>query len=160
IITPSTGLDLNRAVAIVDLPAAPMDAVIDQANVLLGALATAEDPETGWQAKEAGRHAVFDVLAWCWEAITEPVLAVLGRTQTPGGKIKEWPRVWWSPTGPATVLPLHASGHHPRTITQYKTMGEAAVLAESVAGRVISSYTPTLTALTRARARPGHNRVR
>ena len=39
-------------------------------------------------------------------------------------------------------------------------MGEAAALADCVAGRVISSYTPTLTALIRARARPARGRVR
>jgi CHAT domain-containing protein len=33
-------------------------------------------------------------------------------------------------------------------------MGERAAIADSVAGRVISSYTPTLAALIRARARP------
>ena len=58
------------------------------------------------------------------------------------------------------MLPLHAAGRHPRTATQYQAMGEAAALADSVAGRVISSYTPTLTALTRARARPAPDRVR
>ena len=117
-------------------------------------------PPRSWQAKEADRHAVFDVLDWCWQAITEPVLAALGHTRTPRGRIEDWPRVWWCPTGPAAVLPLHAAGRHPRTATQYQAMGEAAALADSVAGRVISSYTPTLTTLTRARTRPAPGRVR
>ena len=103
---------------------------------------------------------MFDVLDWCWEAITEPVLAALGHTRTPGRRIEDWPRVWWCPTGPATVLPLHAAGRHPRTATQYQAMGEAAAVADTVAGRVVSSYTPTLAALTRARARPAPGRVR
>jgi CHAT domain len=49
------------------------------------------------------------------------------------------------PDGPLTVLPIHAAGRHARA-------GEAgAAGADCVADRVISSYTPTLTALTRTR---------
>jgi CHAT domain-containing protein len=49
-------------------------------------------------------------------------------------------------TGPLTVLPIHAAGRHPRTrINAHST--------DSVLDRVISSYTPTLTALARARQR-------
>jgi len=53
--------------------------------------------------------------------------------------------VWWCPTGPLAVLPLHAAGHHPRL----RTAGARS--ADSVPDRVISSCTPTLTALIRAR---------
>ena len=160
IVTPATGPKPDSAVVVVDLPAAPIDTVIDQANTLLKALYRSGDPATDWQTKEDDRHAVFNVLAWSWQAITEPVLTALGHTHTPSERIEDWPRVWWCPTGPATVLPLHAAGHHPRTTTQYQVMGEAAALANSVAGRVISSYTPTLATLTRARVRPAPGRVR
>jgi len=135
----------DPGVHVVDLPAAPRNTVTDQANTLLGA---------------GDRHAVFEVLAWTWQAITEPVLTALGHTHTPSGEIEDWPRVWWCPTGPAMVLPLHASGRHPRTRHEYMVMGEAAAVGDSVAGRVVSSYTPTLTALIRARARPSPRRVR
>ena len=160
IITPETESDSNSGVLVVDLPAAPMVTVIDQANILLGALRRKGSAATDWQTKEDDRHAVFKVLAWCWEAIANPVLTALGHTRTPPGIIEEWPRVWWSPTGPATVLPLHAAGRHPRTTRQYKAMGEAAALTASVAGRVISSYTPTLTTLTRIRTRPAPDQLR
>lgn len=46
--------------------------------------------------------------------------------------------MWWCPTGPLTLLPIHAAGDH-------RTPGE------SVLDRVISSYTPTLRALLEAR---------
>jgi len=160
IVTPVTEPGPDPAVLVVDLPSAPEDTVIDQANTLLGALDRASDPATDWRKKEDDRHAVFNVLAWSWQAITEPVLTVLGRTRAPRETIENWPRVWWCPTGPATVLPLHAAGRHPRTTTQYQAMGEAAALADSVAGRVLSSYTPTLTTLTRARSRPAPDLVR
>jgi len=160
IVTPATGPAPDAGAVVVDLPAAPMDTVIGQASALIGALSRAGDSTVDWLTKEDGRHAVFDVLAWCWQAIAEPVLTALGHTDNPAERIEEWPRVWWSPTGPAAVLPLHAAGRHPRTTTQYRVMGEAAALADSVAGRVISSYTPTVAALTRARARPAPGRVR
>ena len=51
-------------------------------------------------------------------------------------------RVWWCPTGPFTVLPLHAAGLHPRD------RKVAADSNKAVIDRVISSYTPTLTALS------------
>jgi tetratricopeptide (TPR) repeat protein len=160
IVTPPAGPDPGPPVVVVDLPAAPIDTVIDQANSLLAGQRRAADPATDWQTKEADRHAVFNTLAWCWQAITGPVLTTLGYTRTPSGKIEDWPRVWWCPTGPATILPLHAAGRHPRTAIQYTAVGEETALADSVAGRVISSYTPTLTALTRARAQPAPGRVR
>jgi tetratricopeptide (TPR) repeat protein len=142
-------------VLVVALPAASLQTVTEQANVLLGVLAA--DPAADWAAKEAGRHAVFNVLAWAWEAITEPVLTALGHARTPTGKVESWPRVWWCPTGPATVVPLHAAGRHPRTTASYTAMGEAAAVADTVAGRVVSSYTPTLRSLatTVGRAAPG-----
>ena len=150
IITPPSRPDPGPGVLVADLPAASMDAVIDQADTLLAAL----------QGLRDGRHAVFDVLAWCWQAITEPVLTALGHTRTPPGEIEDWPRVWWCPTGPATVLPLHAAGRHPRTAAEHATMGQATALADTVPGRVVSSYTQTLTALTRARTGPAPGPVR
>jgi tetratricopeptide (TPR) repeat protein len=160
IVTPAAAPGPGPAVLVVALPGAPAGTVIDQANALLAARYRTGDPTADWQAKENDRHAVFNILAWCWQAITEPVLTALGHTHAPARRIEDWPRVWWCPTGPATVLPLHAAGRHPRTATQYAAIGEAAALADSVAGRMISSYTSTLTTLTRARTRATPGRVR
>jgi CHAT domain-containing protein len=160
IVTPAKGPNPDPAVLVVDLPTASRGTVIDQAFTLLTALGRIGGPVPDSQTRETDRDAAFDVLAWSWRAVTEPVLTALGYTRTPDGRVEDWPRVWWCPTGPATVLPLHAAGDHPRTTAQYAAVGEAAALADSVAGRVISSYTPTLTALTRARTRPGPGRVR
>jgi CHAT domain-containing protein len=87
-------------------------------------------------------------------------LTFLGHAASPTAVVESWPRVWWCPTGPASLLPLHAAGKHPRTGIQYARIGEDAAIADSVAGRVVSSYTPTLAALARARARPAHVPVR
>jgi hypothetical protein len=160
IVTPSSGPDTGPGPRVVDLPDASIDTVTDQANTLLTVQHRAGDPATDRQTRETDRHAIFEVLEWCWQAITEPVLTALGHTHTPAGKVEDWPRVWWCPTGPATVLPLHAAGRHPRTVAQYEAMGEAAAVADTVTGRVISSYTPTLSALAQARTRPAPRRVR
>ncbi len=79
-----------------------------------------------------------DVLGWMWDAICSPVLEHLGHTSTVTDG--QWPRVWWIPTGPLTLLPLHAAGHHHQP-------------GMSVLDRAISSYTPTVRALLHARQR-------
>lgn len=76
-------------------------------------------------------------LEWLWETVAEPVLTGAGLTETPGSD-GEWPRLWWSPTGLLTLLPLHAAGRH-------HAPGAA------VMDRVVSSYTPTLRALLESR---------
>ncbi|MFS8102107.1 CHAT domain-containing protein [Lentzea alba] len=82
---------------------------------------------------------VPDVLAWLWDAIAQPVLDRLGLGPHQEGK--PWPRIWWSPTGPLVFLPLAHAGRH-------GTDGEA------VMDRVVSSNTPSVRALIRARSRP------
>ncbi|MFJ3306339.1 CHAT domain-containing protein [Streptomyces sp. NPDC086549] len=78
---------------------------------------------------------LMGLLSWLWEAVAEPVLTALD--PAPGS------RLWWCPTGPLALLPLHAAG-------RYGQEGSAC----SVLDRVVSSYTPTLRALGYARSRP------
>jgi hypothetical protein len=87
-----------------------------------------------------------ELQGWMWDVVAEPVLDELGYTDTPGGDASTWPRVWWCPTGPLAVLPLHTAGRH----------GEQAG-GHTVLDRVVSSYTPTLRALLEAR-RPDEER--
>jgi hypothetical protein len=98
--------------------------------------------------REANRRELLDVLEWLWTGIAEPVLTELGHTEIPAGDL---PRIWWCPTGPLTALPRHAAGRHTRTSTQPTD------LVWTAAGRVLSSYTPTLTALTGPDPAPGSN---
>jgi len=63
------------------------------------------------------------------------------------------------PAGPAAALPLHAAGRHPGAARRKAMTGQDPI-ADSSAGRVISSYTPTLAALIRALARPAPGPVR
>jgi tetratricopeptide (TPR) repeat protein len=160
IVTAPSGPEHRPAVVVVDLPEASTSTVIDQGNTLLTILNRASDPESGWRTRENDRRAVFEILSWSWHSICEPVLTTLGYTRTPQGKIEDMPRIWWCPTGPATMLPLHAAGRHPRTLAQHTAIGEAVAVANTVAGRVISSYAQTLTALAQARSRPAVRQVR
>ncbi|MFI0777679.1 CHAT domain-containing protein [Streptomyces sp. NPDC021212] len=90
---------------------------------------------------DAHQRTMRDTLEWLWLHIAGPVLTRLGldRPVAPEAGEKEWPRLWWCPTGPLALLPLHAArrpsdGSH-------------------VQDRVVSSYTPTLGALLHARDR-------
>jgi len=74
---------------------------------------------------------------WLWDAIADPVLTALGAGQAdPAGPSS---RLWWCPTGLLTLLPLHGAGYH------------QARDGRTVLDRVVSSYTPTLRALSEAR---------
>lgn len=84
-----------------------------------------------------GRHqALLNVVsARLWDDLAVPVL----RAVTP--HLRDGRRIWWCPTGPLAALPLHAAGHHTRP-------GGPALLDE-----VVSSYTPTISALLRSSER-------
>lgn len=112
--------------------------VNEQTAVLLDAVR----PEAMLDQGEQERFA--DVLAWLWDALVEPVVNVLDLSR----RGSDWPRVWWVPTGPLAMLPIHAAGHH-------GAGGRADPPA--LLDRAISSYAPTLRALVdaRARRRPG-----
>nr|WP_052478395.1 CHAT domain-containing protein [Kibdelosporangium sp. MJ126-NF4]CEL18074.1 hypothetical protein [Kibdelosporangium sp. MJ126-NF4]CTQ90697.1 hypothetical protein [Kibdelosporangium sp. MJ126-NF4] len=133
----TTGVD------VVELSTLTRETVTTRTNTFLDALSHATDPGRSFADRERDRHTILDVLAWLWDTVAEPVLTRLGHTSPPDAA---WPRIWWCPTGPLAMLPLHAAGHHPRRRTD--------AAADTVPDRVISSYTPTLTALLRARNAP------
>lgn len=84
-----------------------------------------------------GRHqAMLNVIApRLWDDLAVPVL----RAVAP--HLGESRRIWWCPTGPLAALPLHAAGHHTRP-------GGPALL-----DNVVSSYTPTISALLQSSER-------
>ncbi|MEO3859432.1 CHAT domain-containing protein [Acrocarpospora sp. B8E8] len=88
---------------------------------------------------------ILDVLAWLWDVAAGPVLHELGIDGPPRGDITRWPRVWWAPGGLLTLLPIHAAGHH---------AADSDPQHRAVLDRVVSSYTPTVTALRHARQHP------
>lgn len=95
-------------------------------------------------AHRAMEQTLPQVMAWLWDVIAEPVLDTLGFTSPPPLD-RPWPRLWWCPTGPLSLLPLHAAAHPEADDRQS---------GRAVLDRVVSSYTPSLRALTEARQDP------
>ena len=69
-----------------------------------------------------------------WDQIVSPIVDFLQRTLPPQS------RIWWCPTAEFSALPLHAAGPYMEG-------------RQNLADIYIPSYTPTLTALIRARRR-------
>ena len=132
----------GTGVQVVDLPDLIPREAFDRADNFLHVQDRARTPGGSFLEQECDRHLIFDILGWLWETVAEPVLKSLGHTQ-PGGIDHPSPRVWWCPTGPLTSMPVHAAGKYSRTGTRPTSP------ADTVSGRVVSSYIPTLGALHR-----------
>ncbi|WP_229402359.1 CHAT domain-containing protein [Micromonospora okii] len=122
----------------VPLPGLTADEATARANDFLAAAHPAD-------GGTADNEALAAVLRWLWDAVAEPVLRHLGCAATPEAPTERWPHVWWVPTGPLSVLPIHAAGH----LDDPPGPGRRTVL-----DRVVSSYTPTVGVLRHARTRP------
>lgn len=122
----------NSEVTVVDLPNVYND-VGHRADAYLVARTTLDAPGSTPLDRAAAEQTVLATLEWLWDNVAGPVLA---RVDPPNGEL---PRIIWCPTGPLTVLPLHAAGYHDEPD------------GETVLDRVVSSYAPTLHALTKAR---------
>ncbi|KAF6753805.1 CHAT domain-containing protein [Ephemerocybe angulata] len=94
-----------------------------------------EFQERGVKVGRRGKE-VEDVLSNLWKEVVKPILEGLGFSRahlTPGELL---PRIWWCPTGPLSFLPLHAAGIY------------RGPNADSIFDYVVSSYTPTVSAIT------------
>jgi hypothetical protein len=128
----------------VALPELDYDTVVDRVNAFHQDLAAVRDAAVPPVARKAAQARLRSALGWLWDAAMEPVLDALGYTGRPPSGT--WPRVWWCPTGPLALLPLHAAGHH----TDPRPTGDERA-PRTVMDRVVSSYTPTIRALRHAR---------
>jgi hypothetical protein len=144
----------ESGVDVVPLPELTQEIVLAQVQAYLDAVGGRPD-ETPRGPRDADadtgtagvEERLGDCLRWMWDSFAAEILDRLGYRATPPAG-QAWPRVWWCPTGPLTLLPIHAAGDH-------GTAGAA------VLDRVVSSYTPTLRALLEARAAgaPGPEKV-
>jgi hypothetical protein len=137
-------------VRLIPLPGLSLDGATDKEWRYRQAMALLGQPAPGLrdgpaaaayrqQQRADSRQVIEHVLAWLWDTVTAPVLDALGyATAVPPGSLSR-PRVWWCPTGPLTVLPLHAAGR--------RDPGQPGRCALD---SVNSSYTPTLRALVQA----------
>ncbi|MEU7034521.1 CHAT domain-containing protein [Streptomyces sp. NPDC046237] len=133
----------DRGIEVVALPAlTPVD-VLNRATEFLTAVDHAYGDQGARQAFTA-MGTLSEILEWLWTAVAEPVLARLGLRTAPSDDAS-WTRLWWCPTGWLALLPLHAAGRPDSGSRSGSGSGE------SVMDRVVSSYTPTLRALDRAR---------
>ncbi|KAG2130834.1 TPR-like protein [Suillus bovinus] len=86
----------------------------------------------GSSDSEAESYKIIDILRKLWDPVVRPIVVAL-RKFIPRGS-----RIWWCPTAKFTLLPLHAAGPY-------------APGAHDFSHFYISSYTPTLATLVRAR---------
>ncbi|CAE7180510.1 unnamed protein product [Rhizoctonia solani] len=86
--------------------------------------------ESGFKDEFAG------ALKSIWDGIVKPVLDWLGYTGN--GPSRDLPHITWCPTGPVSFLPLHAAGDYDQP---------ASTIGSRIFDFVVSSYTPTITAL-------------
>ncbi|HUY46729.1 MAG TPA: CHAT domain-containing protein [Streptosporangiaceae bacterium] len=114
----------------VPLPALTYGDALKNANDLLRAV---------HQLGPGADSVIEPVLTWLWDTVAGPVLRELGITPA-RGSAEPLRRLWWMPTGPLAVLPLHAAGYHGKAGSR-----------RTVLDSVISSYTPTIRALSHAR---------
>jgi tetratricopeptide (TPR) repeat protein len=129
----------GRDVVVVPLPGLRADELTTRADEFDRALVRAEHAAVSLVDRLAAQETIQRMLEYLWDAVAGPVLDCLAHL-TPPSTGQPLPRVWWSPTGPLTALPLHAAGYHDGGPT--------------VLDRVVSSYTPTIRALARLRAAP------
>ncbi|MGW6841315.1 CHAT domain-containing protein [Streptomyces sp. NPDC054958] len=99
--------------------------------------------DTSADDAERGELLIDGVLRRLWDSVAGPVLEVVAGF-LPSDDPAEPRRLWWSPTGLLSFLPLHAAGHH----EERGTHG-----ARTVLDRVVSSYTPTMRGLREAQHR-------
>ena len=74
------------------------------------------------------------ILKTLWQLVVQPIASALENDV----KLERGSRIWWCPTGAASLLPLHAAGDYDKR-------------GETLPDQFISSYTATLTSLIRAR---------
>ncbi|KAG1890405.1 CHAT domain-containing protein [Suillus subluteus] len=83
------------------------------------------------------QHKLVGILRKLWNDIVDPIVQALRESNICPGS-----RIWWCPTAEFTLLPLHAAGLY-----------EKKKKKNNLSHIYISSYTPTLATLIRARQR-------
>ncbi|KAI0030410.1 CHAT domain-containing protein, partial [Vararia minispora EC-137] len=88
--------------------------------------------------------ALPQILGRLWTLVVQPVPAIFNRDRLP--------HVTWCATGPLTFLPLHAAGIYPNTSSRKAAIPTGH--ADKAFELIVSSYTPTLSALSRSSTIP------
>lgn len=120
----------TAGVRVVPLPGTALAPLAERATGFVRALGIACDGNRTTDEQETAEEVIQGTIDWLKETITQPIMEALGFHERSAADTP-LPRIWWSPTSVLTFLPLHAT----------------------VLDRVVSSYTPTVGALLRSRAR-------
>ncbi|KAJ2998341.1 hypothetical protein NUW58_g356 [Xylaria curta] len=120
--------DVIRSIRLTDLKQAEIE---EQVKLMRSIRAGTASSAQAWDMSR--------MLEWLWNAAVRPILDQLRFLKPPENK---WPRIWWIPTGPLSLLPLHAAG-----LTSPQS-------TESALDRVVSSYSSSIKALIYARRNP------
>ncbi|MFC1430612.1 CHAT domain-containing protein [Streptacidiphilus sp. N1-3] len=141
--------------ALAALDAARAERVTAQAaNATAPSLSSARREHAARTAEaEAARHSgdlLDSILRDLWDFIAEPITNALA--------LDGAARLWWCPTGPLALLPLHAAGHYaplsapciPETPGMPNAVGSVANQPRNLLDRFTCSITPTVLSLARA----------
>lgn len=128
-------------VSAVELPALTRNILARQVDDFHQAL---EDATHAGFSSATAQKKLTEILEWLWDTAAGPVLDALGYDGKTSPDVS-LPRVWWSPGGLLGMLPIHAAGYHAGSLP-----GEQQPV-RTVLDRVVSSYTPIISALRFAR---------
>lgn len=125
------------------LPFAPRAKLRSWAEVVRDACATL-DLRRSAEEETRARHRLFDCFDWLWETVAQPVLTEIERRHGVPT------RLWLSPIGEFTLLPVHAAGRHPRKAARRysKTDSKPAVL-NAVPCTYLTTVLPTRSGVRR-----------
>ena len=136
-------------IRILPLPGLSESAVIERLSQFREAMNVIDTEPARTTRHRLAQRSALEVFAWLWDVIADPILQDTGLIAR-AGDYRPPRRIWWCPTGLLTFLPLHAAGHYE------DQDGEGGINGDSAMDHVISSYTPTVRALLRARGQsPG-----
>ncbi|KAJ7208241.1 TPR-like protein, partial [Mycena pura] len=109
------------------------DMVTDLASIV-GAPGRSDRLYGSVEGYKAPEDIISHILSELWFGIVRPILNALAIITPVSQDLK---RIWWCPTGPLAFLPIHAAGLY----------GEDQAFGSKLSDFLISSYTPSLTAL-------------
>jgi CHAT domain len=144
----------DGTVRVLPLPALTWQEAVRRAEDLQRSTWRASDRGLSVEERVLAEQELAAVLDWLWRTIARPVLDDLDRPRAARRRSQALPsaghlrpRVWWCATGPLSGMPFHAASPHPA----HGRPADTGNGSDSVIDRVVSSYTPTLSALAYSR---------
>ncbi|MEU7779119.1 CHAT domain-containing protein [Micromonospora parva] len=96
------------SISVVRLPELTHEDAVARLNEFLSVVSELRRPIAVSDSLRTER-VLTDLLAWLWHTIATPVLEHLGLLPGVGNAVGPLSHIWWCPTGPLAILPLHAA---------------------------------------------------